>query len=74
MLKDLSVHWFYSQMISGIFGGPAFSLYTAKVQNGDIWFTIGLYISPSISYACILLDKFTIFSKIWVLSKSLEFL
>jgi hypothetical protein len=34
-----------------MFGGPAFNLQTAVVQNGDIYFTFGLDLSPRISSA-----------------------
>jgi hypothetical protein len=43
-------------MISGILGGPAFNLFTAVVQNGDTYLTIGLYFSPNISSASSLLN------------------
>ena len=51
VLKDVSVHCFWLHIISGIFGGPAFNLSTAVVQNGDTYLTIGLFFSPKISSA-----------------------
>jgi hypothetical protein len=41
------------QIISGIFGGPAFNLSTAVVQNGEICLTMGLCLSPNFSSASI---------------------
>ena len=35
VLKEVSVHWFCLHINSGMFGGPAFNLFTAVVQNGD---------------------------------------
>ena len=49
VLKESSVHWDPLQIISGIFGGPAFNLSTAVVQNGEICFTMGLCLSPNFS-------------------------
>jgi len=49
VLKDVSVHCFWLHIISGIFGGPAFNLFTEVVQNGDTYLTIGLFFNPNIS-------------------------
>ena len=51
VLKDVSVHWVPLQIISGIFGGPAFNLSMAVVQNGEICLTMGLCLSPNFSSA-----------------------
>ena len=53
VLKGSSVHWDPLQIISGIFGGPAFNLSTAVVQNGEICLTMGLCLSPNFSSASI---------------------
>ena len=49
-------------MSYGILGGPAFNLWTAVVQKGEICFTLGLTLSPSYSSAFLLSEKLTIFS------------
>jgi hypothetical protein len=41
------------QIISGIFGGPAFNLSMEVVQNGEICLTMGLCLSPNFSSASI---------------------
>ena len=51
--KESSVHYYPLQIISGIFGGPAFNLSMEVVQNGEICLTMGLCLSPSFSSASI---------------------
>ena len=53
VLNESSVHWDPLQIISGIFGGPAFNLSMAVVQNGEICLTKGLCLSPNFSSASI---------------------
>ena len=53
VLKESSVHWDPLQIISGIFGGPAFNLSMEVVQNGEICLTMGLCLSPNFSSASI---------------------
>jgi hypothetical protein len=51
-----------------MFAGPAFSLSTAVLQNGETYYTFGLILRPSISSDVILLFEFTIFYIMFYLS------
>jgi len=47
----VSVHYYPAEISYGILGGPAFNLWTAVVQKGDVYLTIGLSLKPSFSSA-----------------------
>ena len=51
VLKDVSVHWAPLQIVSGIFGGPAFNLLIEVEQKEETYLTMGLCLSPSFSSA-----------------------